>query len=464
MDLENVIFVTFLLFLIIFSAIFGEKHNQVERFYASTNANRSDTNPSSDNNITLLKKSSTYFPYVKTFFMSDNATNIISNNCDVNSYATSPCLPLTIFKFLPTYLDALCSFKSDSKNLDYCKNFYVDNNTTNDPFHYDSPQVCQNINGNVGQNKDQSVVRILNNNYHFMKRCISLKVLSVTTLSGTGKSSNFKVVCNGNISLFVLLRPCMIMFPGIGLFNIHLFGTEPSSLTYFSDSDSTFSFIMRPISETSLMPEVISTISTASFNNVMNNVIYPSIYYFNFLEAADFFPANAVMTLNTLTLIFDDAYMKNNPDGLYIKNVGYSSTVNVCTSLHFKWDNNLFRIDGNCSIVSNGNFTYKAHEDYTTKCNNALGSGTIKHVIVSYSMDLLTIVTCFKDLNISGTSKNCFFTMVQYPVSSQNTVAVYNQYLLSDINQDITGNASFCSQTEIPNIASLVKQLGYAFV
>ena len=443
--------VTFLLLIVILCAILG------------CNTTKEQFGNPGDNNIVLLKKSASYFAFVSTFFMSDSPSNVISPNCSIEDNKPTTCLPLTIFKFLPTFLDSLCSFQQPQP--EYCSNFFIDNNTSPDPQFYDSPQVCQTVNGNLGQTKDQSIVRILNNNYTFMKRCIALNMTEVIALGGQTGTLQLKVTCSNNMTLFTLLRPCLIMFPGIGLFRLSLFNlTSPTILTNFSDTSSTFSFNMTPVTTTAyyniVPPITTSTLTTTSFNNLLSRTTYPTIYYFNHLEAADYFTSTtANLTFNTLTLIFDQSFMKANSNGLTNVSLGSSSSVNVCNNISFKWIDNNFTVSGSSTVSSSGNFSYSAHSDFKTHLNNA--SSSIYHVVVSYTLDLLTITTFVKDLTIQGHhQKNCFTTMVQYAVTNPgSTTAIYNQYPF--MAADLTGNSTICRQTEIPNMASIMKQLGY---
>lgn len=511
-SLEKIVFVSFLLFLIVLVGIFGQQKRiglglEAETFDATTPLTTTKANPY-DNNTVLLNKSMSYFIFVCTYFMSDSPNNVIPSTCNVS--LTPPCLALKIFNFLPTFLDSLCNLETDT-NQKYCTSFFIDNNTTTDLEYYDSHLVCQSLNGTIGQTKNQSQVRILNNNYSFVKRCINLIISKITAVSGSQGTAQFTVVCNGyGSAFFALLRPCLITFPGVGTYYVNLYkqgtpvatvpptGTVPASdfrsfsdlaknAPYVSDTSATTTsandviFYLSPVVGSSAQPISPSSDSNKALTSVVGTT-FPTIYYFDYQNPADFFktttststtasppPAVVQTTFNTLTLVFDQDYMANNPTGLTVPLSATSTTVNVCTSLIFTWTNNLFQVQGVGSMNAGQNFTYSAHPDFVTKATQS--TSAVYHVVVTYTLDLITIATFFKDLTLPSSVKNSFYTMKQIAATNSGSTPTYIQYPIVNNSwtntrypyDNLTGNASICPQTSIPNLAKLAKKMGYTF-
>ena len=85
--------------------------------------------------------------------------------------------------------------------------------------------------------------------------------------------------------------------------------------------------------------------------------------------------------------------------------------------------------------------------------------------MVTYTMDLLIIVTMFKDLTKGNQSH---FSIVQYPVRDAGNVPVYMQYNTEDLRSAASSlpsdSIAIVELTSIPNFAATAKRLGYSFV
>ena len=473
---DRLIFIALLLCIIVLTAIIGrdsrDSRDKTEPFSAPSRGSGSVDNP------VLLTKSYTYFPFVSSYFMSDSSTNnsLLNLACEkTGSKLNSNCIPLRMFKFLPTYLDAMCSLLSTTEeSQDECARFYVDNNTWPDPYYYDSALTCTSLSGSMGE---EIAVRIMNNNYTFVKRCISIHIDAVSTLSGANATALYelKLKTGRNYALLALLRPCMIMFPGIGLFKICLFkGQEDSIMTNFSNKTITspckmyLKPVVTPAAPNMLYPNDVMNDNYGNITLFNNKSASPTIYYFNYKEPADYFATAAYtntvarLTLNTVTLVFDQNWLKNNSTTTLSITSRYS--FNACTQIKYTWDSSTanFNVTIGASMSTSG-YTASISPDFKALVNGAASrlSSVLFHIVVTYSVDMLTIAGFFKDLTGNDNSSN--ITMVQFPVASTDTSqAIYLQYEITDINADVTGNAAACPQSVVPNMAAMAKQLGYS--
>jgi hypothetical protein len=477
---EKLLFVLFLVALIIVCALLPTT--------ASTHAMERFANY--DNNSFVIKKSCAYFPYVSTFIMSDSTSNPL-NAMACPSTPLADCVPLKLFKFLPTYLDAMCSLSDIAdQSTNHCSNFYIDNNTFADPIMYDSPEVCTTINGAIGQNKEQSKVRILSNNYVFMKRCVALKIDNVGSLSGVGVTAQYRVACAHSIDMMMLLRPCMILFPGIGLFNINMFksgnpplssnsssGAQTSSAINYSNkyrSAAKYTFDVSLISHVAATTPIAPPTNTGNIplTSIQKSApVYPTIYYFNYTEPADFFTAtnSKLLKFNTLTLVFDQTYLSTNASTVIT--MPTDASANTCPQIAFQWNKTTctFNVVVQSSLGSSDNMS--VHPDFTACA--IIGSPSLYHIIVSYTVDMLTIASYFRDLSTSTTSTFVTITQkalggaspiyLQYPMFPTGAVAGSMPTVpTTDMARDLTGYAAMCPQTSIPNLAAVAKQLGYS--
>ena len=435
-----------------------------------------------DNNEFVLKKSCAYFPFVSTFIMSDSVSNTL-NTIACPSADTTTNMPLKIFKFLPTYLDAMCSLSDlTEKSTDHCTNFYIDNNTFADPVMYDSQQICTTVNGTIGQSKEQSKVRILSNNYVFMKRCITLHIDDVYSIGGVSVAAQFQIVCKSPIDLFVLLRPCMISFPGFGLFNINMFrhgnnvpitnSATQSSIINYSNIAGSFTFHVSPITNATNpdVPIFPATTNQTLTTIAKNGPVYPTIYYFNYIEPADYFtPTNStLLKFNTLTLVFDQTYLLSKMTTDLSVTMPTDAITNTCPQLSYSWNNtsHVFKVDVHSSLGTMDTLT--VHSDFSSI---PFSSSSMYHIVVTYSVDLLTIVTFHRDLSLHYNTTQVTMTQkamggvspiyLQYPI--YQAAVTGSAALTTDMKKDLTGYAAMCPQTVIPNYAAVAKQLGYSF-
>jgi len=459
------IFISFLIILILTSAVIGP---YLQEDYADMATSSSSDHTYMYTNAFLKNKTRAYWPFILSFMMSDSP----SNQLKTTACTTTSCKP---FIFLPTFLDSVCSLSSTAEqSSNKCTNFFADNISVSDPYFYDSPQVCTTINGSIGTDKKQSMVRILNNNYSFMKRCIQIQITKKETMG-----TQLQITTSGNMDLFTLLRPCMIMFHGIGMYYLNIFAgqVQPSGSSSSSGPNSPTTLISYSNSATSnkinltnvTMDNSISTVkvypvgeSIPATNLSTTLPTYATIYYFNYEEPADYFTQAMYdsLTVNTLTLVFDQKYLVTLTTATpLVVTFNTSTSTNYCRSMTFTWSEKKLKIFLTTSVSNGAGFTTNTHLDFTSKLSNISDASAIYHIIVTYTVDLLIITTFVKDL-LTGSSKT-YVTMQQLAVTD-NGSPVYLQYNYKNTNTNYTGNASVCPQTAIPNMALVAKQLGYS--
>lgn len=454
---EKIVFMLFLISIIIISAMIGKKRS-LEYFTSNTNTNNWS------NNSVLLKKSFAYYPHVLTHFMTDHASNRYATiSCMTGSALNANCVPLKIFKFNPSVFDTSCSLRADLGSS--CSNFYIDNHTTHDPYYYDSPQVCTSINASVG--KPQSDVRILNNNYTFAKRCINLKTPTIVNAGGTGDTAFYKMTCDRNVELFMLLRPCMILFPQCGLFAFRVFSqgvtpasgtsaaTTPGNAIRYSNLNSNVELFITKVTEPKISPQLDSPMNVT---NLSGKQLFPTIYYFNYLEPSDKF-ANDI-PLNTMTLIFD----KKSTSKLIPTTVSTGATDNICTQIKLDWAPTTGQFKVTLGASQQNECTFEVHPDFTSKIAAAASANTRNsfHVIFTYTVDMVIIVGLYKDL--SNSSSRPLVTMVKGQAANMSS-PIFLQYPQSIPTSSYrTGNESVCPPSAIPNFALIAKDLGYSFI
>ena len=141
---------------------------------------------------------------------------------------------------------------------------------------------------------------------------------------------------------------------------------------------------------------------------------------------------------------------------------------NTCPQLSYSWNNtsHVFKVDVHSSLGTMDTLT--VHTDFSSI---PFSSSSMYHIIVTYSVDLLTIVTFHRDLSLNYNTTQVTMTQkamggvspiyLQYPI--YQAAVTGSAALTTDMKKDLTGYAAMCPQTVIPNYAAVAKQLGYSF-
>ena len=482
---KSIFFTMIIVFIVICGLVGSMKYELGAEAFSASN----DTIKNSEK--ALLQKSLAYFKLIAPTFMTDddhnqfyNYASLSTNPCksasSTNSYI-SGCPSLQIMKFLPNLLDSSCDMLSN----DYCNTFYIDNVTCADNTFYDSPIICSNITGAVSLDKEKCKIRVLNNNYSFMKRCIQVSILKASIIATDSSTQSYQLQVQGNIDLLVLLRPCFISFAGLGLYSISLFsltsaGAPNTLLSYTSDEivPSTISTLYLTQvdgdgkSRTGISPNINGATTHLSAIADKIIVLFPTIYYLNYEEPSNLFGGDYDLniTYNTFSLCLSSSYLTSK---VFKSSYNFSPTTtaantNTCQTLHLNWsigEANVFYVTTSTSSSDGHASTkYPVHNSFSTLVNQAT-KGTICHVMVTYTMDLLIIVTMFKDLTKGNQSH---FSIVQYPVRDAGNVPVYMQYNTEDLRSAASSlpsdSIAIVELTSIPNFAATAKRLGYSFV
>jgi hypothetical protein len=472
-----------------------------------------DVSDGTSNNVYLLIKSLLYFYYLAPFFMSDDAANDYYTDQACKTSINAGCDQLQIFKFLPTFLDSYCTFKNTTNlpvtapsvsttrkpNLTVteetqfltsfdqnCNTFLIENISSFDDTTYDSNQSCKNMTASVGVDKDAAKMRILSYNYLFTKRCIQFYLHHVETIT-TDKL--YIITTHGNMNLFNLLRPCFISFPGVGLFSIQSVGftkngnTENSMVSYSNKLPSSSSsppilkntYYIKTVTESEIDANQSQTNYQAPQDATTN---FPTIYYPSSIQE----PAKHIKTnmlYNTYSVIFDNKMLDPSWTAFQPSiTMSSKTTYNLCSTLTFNWNSedavanprkSAFYVSINATKTTGYLSNYSIHDDFPKA--SAINSSTIFHIVVTYTLDLLIITSFMKDLKQGNETQ---ITMQQYKVRSntQTPIPIYLQYKKDVTTKYVeTGNASrklnfrtyenLVNFDEIPNLASLAKQLGY---
>lgn len=496
---KNILNIIFLVGVIVITSVtatilIGADKKYIEK-YADNNQDKKDkkdknkdnNNKTSISNKYTNNKTLAYFKYLKSFVLS----------CDNYEYSNR------LMVFLPTYTDSWC--KWESTKLDGCNNMFINNISFPEQYNYNSSIICNSIDTTIGTEKDQSLIRVLNNIYSLRKQCIrfSTQYMDQTQLNSLFYNTNFssimiidiwegndeyKLQLWGKLDLFVLLRPTIISFNEYGLFSIKnkrgsVFDSystiqpEPwylylSKVQNYTDDENN-NVIIQSLDNKHLM-DLLN-------DRDVNKVLLSTIYYLHFEETKSYSESlnNKEYVHNTFTFIFDNKYI----DSLMTKtqnsstfNFNNKSTTNVCNSISYTIDLSsgqpFFSLTVN-NISSSDPIVCDVHKDFTKLIHSLperLNTPFINNGMVSYTI----IVTCTMDIvNIVAMLKlkdKSVFFFNQYNLI--NPYSFYIQYwakndeLVSDDSILKYHNTNFdiiCPTTSIPNYAYLAKQLGYNF-
>lgn len=460
------------------------------------------TDSSSPNDAIVSLKSQSYFPYIADFVYSNTTTSMATFDTGARKQ---------IMNFLPTYADGLCSWNSNPPAT--CSNFYINNISFPDTYEFTSPMVCKSIETSVGVEKNQCMVRMLNNVYSIRKKCIRLttssnvEVYSGQTASSTsstvsidnatniGTSSTFLLEVHGTLDLLALLRPSLISFGNFGLFHVESqINTTHNMFTSYSSLSSSNSLVMSIVSPPSTSINIYPGNNTA-IEQLINNKdwnILSTIYYLNFEDTV--YPLVDDTTYNTFNIIIDNVIVnaiKSSTNPLTTSTISLlnsAATTNICSSMTYTFNLNpltgtvptFFQVTLNRESSSTTPTVANVHPDfsaviYTYMRNNELYQNPllIYDICVTCTMDLVIIVAMIRDLN---TGKSLFF-MTQTPLTDSG-VPYYVQFqgdkqgrIYKDSSKTIADDQlvknhynkfmGICPNTIVPNFAMLAKNLGY---
>ena len=149
------------------------------------------------------------------------SAGLTANITDKTSeYATAV---LQLVGLFPNYIDSYCFAKSPAeKQTDTkCSLYHIDNYSCPDS-QVTNATSCSSINTIVGARGDNCMVRILDNNYQFLKRCVKFDTIKieVVSVSGGAPQKSYTLTVTGDITEMVLLRPMFISFGNYGVYRV----------------------------------------------------------------------------------------------------------------------------------------------------------------------------------------------------------------------------------------------------
>lgn len=449
-----------------------------------------------ENEMSLINsKSSVYFPYISDFVY----TNLLDSVTTFTSQQQQQLL-----HFLPSYADGMCSWITGMTPS--CSNFFINNISYADPYEYNAPNACKNIESMVGMDKSQCEVRMLNNIYTLRKKCIRFTTSDQKTNAAvigniTPINSSYIVNISHNakdMDMFALLRPNLISFGNFGLYKIEPLNTNSSIFSNYSSKHTSNTFVITPTTNvTNPILNIYPSTGTNNFVTMANNQVgwnvLANVYFMNYEQSI--YPSGSNVYYNTFNFVVDHQYLKtqyNMTSPLYSETITFNTTssTSLFTSLVYKFNvtpptNNsipipFFSISLNGNGIGSQPITCDVHQDFTniiykyinTTDNTLFANNFINwHIVVICSLDMVIILALFRDLS-AGTNL-CFMTQT----SLRNGTPIYIQYLgnssgqlLDSTNMVTTSQLmtnhysnfnNVCQNTAVPNLALVAKYLGY---
>jgi len=455
--------------------------------------------------VTLLQaKSQAYLPFLGNFVYTGSATAY-------NSFTSDQLQQM--MQFLPTYADSLCSWNANINTN--CSNFFINNIAYADNYNFESPIVCNSIETNVSLDKEQTMMRFLNNLYTLRKKCIRMNTAKQSTFaynSGAGDTANissvtassgdnYMIKLNGNIDLLALMRPNMISFGNYGLYHIEPLESGADNMyTNYSSEASSHTLVLSSLK----YPTNIQTnikIYPDNINNAMNNLannsnwnILSTVYYMNYESPS--FPLISNRYYNTLSFVVDynqiNSIVANNSPAP----PNYTETISLINDTTDLVDltNIISSVNVMINLTESPNFmtlTFQTstttkqivnvHTDFSNRLNGYLQQNPpnlynnpklFYHIVVTCTLDMVIVVAMLRDLDTNQT----YFYMTQTSLNSANSPNYIqfqgdanghvNVASTSTAPQKILNNHykyfdAACPMTSVPNFSILAKNLGY---
>ena len=396
-----------------------------------------------------------------------------------------------LVSFYPNYMDNYCQgITGASLDTARCNNMFIDYNATKDN-HFSSlsynEMTCESINSDIGAKSENSIIRVMGNYYHFMKRCFKVSKLKIDQpiISGINQEQTISYILNFTdpLSSVVLSRPLFLSFGTYGLYYID--HSKDASNNVFASYDSTDPSPKRmtilPVqsyNNFAMYPNTQFNVQNLYGNNSVIPETFPiTIYYLNYHDSISARQNISFNSANTLTLILSDTTIQNiikqqnSVSAQFTTTLNFSGTTTTPDTLAATLD-----IVWNGSAMSPSDllqFNVNYSSGYSTvSISPHLGflsylladMSTKFHIIFSYSLDVI-IITCFIN---QGSGDACY--MIRQPVSTGSDLVIL-KYDVSNMHKqlednnliyDLESTNALVSMTSIPNYALLGKALGYA--
>lgn len=297
------------------------------------------------------------------FFCAEDAANSQVFSKMTRTDAESQKDILSMVGFFPNYLDSYCFIEQPQKsksaipspNIEKCTIFHIDNYACPDTS-FTGSTACTSLNSTIGARGDNCLVRVMDNNYNFNKRCFRFDMVTINAISMPAGSQikRYQLKVSGDITDFVLLRPLFVSFGNYGLYKVDytanditspqvnamlhytdegdnniarldydLSGTEDwknNSSINSAPANNTYTLIVQRVDTpaTTLLTDSdpkpsykIYGTNTSSFDNIPGGKLYKypmTIFYLNYQSQINIANQNAIYsTRNVLNLVFSKA-------------------------------------------------------------------------------------------------------------------------------------------------------------
>lgn len=401
-----------------------------------------------------------------------------------------------IMYFLPSFIDDYCkSFDKQQIDPVRCNNLFIDNVALPDSKFGAISQKempCSSVITSTAPQGANNVIRVFNNTYNFVKRCLRFKTMTVSTRMiqlDAKPVQGYKISVTGDVSAFVLSRPLYISFGTYGLYQI-IHSTTDSIFSDYSSlanqSKEKF-FMVIPVkgyNGTAMYPNVTQNLSQLPENAAIPITIYYLTYNGSILPSE--FQKGSHMTTNignSLTLVLSSSFLNNSvPNDS--KSISYTiPTTQDVTTNNILTPTNISIVFDKLSNLANEIFTVTI--SYGTSFKNIAidmppqflnelaylrksNMNHTYHIVLTYTCDVF-IVVCY--LNYHNTLKEdavfvsrqtvslgSDFVNLSYDVDNVNTViSTFN----GNLEKEMAKYEQFLSLTSIPNYAYVAKYLGY---
>lgn len=418
--------------------------------------------------------------------------------------------------FAHTPVDSMCLMSGNvEKNM--CKMAYIDDLTCPDSSYIpvtDTHIPCTSVSTSLSPSAENCMVRILHNNYRFMKRCF--KFPNIISITRQGQTGVFAVTVEGDMTSFLLSRPLFISFGPYGLWAIdHSFSGSKNIFTAYPPDISAsatnrlqsviYIKAIQPIANNNLhmspfhnsfditisgsnQMKTPSDISIGNVNTSLFAQLPVTIYYLNYIEPIIYtYEMNGITTTNTLTLILSKSFITANSGAqgaltLSANSGGISLATGVTTNTSLISNIKIgMRSTNAFSVILNSSTEFLSHPLFASQLSTMTQGDTSHdyHIILTISMDMV-IIACM----VANNSSNNRYSKVYYVkhnITTNTGTPLYLQYnvtgqniMLSDADTSANANVRklvleqkkynrIINTTAIPNLALIAQQLGYMF-
>lgn len=427
--------------------------------------------------------------FVNFYSSGDNASIYFKEKENFNDFVSY------VMFFLPSFMDDYCkSFDKQETDSTRCNNLFIDNVSSPDvmfPSISQNEMTCNSVVSVSEASGKTNSVRVLNNLYYFVKRCLRFRTMDISPrMLAVGRKNAvvqaYKITVSGDISAFVLSRPLYISFGTYGLYRV-LHNMRDSVFSNYSNDKETYSFTVAPVFEyqkASMYPAVTQDITQLE----QNSKIPITIYYLTYSGPILFSEVNAGKqkdseVCNALTLVLSSTFLNTN---VPITSKGITYTIPTSTDVAVSGiltATNLAISYEKTSIVANDilSITVAYGSTFTTipvkidpeflneiaSCRQSKVDHSF-HVVITYTTDVV-IVSCFIKYSDSLKQDRVFMTRTAVNLGNEYVSIVYNnknmisvlRELNGDLGKEMAKYSEFTSTNSIPNYAYVAKYLGY---